>query len=79
MSDLKTLCEEYDRLDAIVTQKKNEVEQALKARSNCVETIAKAAAPKKRIIRNGREITIVDKKGTWFFRGAKSGDAVHVE
>ena len=72
--DLKTMFAEYDLLDQSVNKAKDALEKALVARSKSVKTIAVAIAPKKKLLRNGRELTLVVRGNTYYFRGSKSTD-----
>jgi hypothetical protein len=69
---LKDLCVQYDAADAEVSERKAALEQALQARSAIVKAISGEIAPKKKFIRGGKEITIVARGDTFFFRGSKS-------
>jgi hypothetical protein len=70
----------YDSADEVVVQAKAAKEAAERVRSDACKAIALAIAPKKKVLRAGRELTVVvrDNKSegftTYFFRGAKSGD-----
>lgn len=68
---LKELCETYDQKNETVEVKKKELELALAARSEVVHKIASLVAPKKKFIRAGKELTIVIRGETAFFRGSK--------
>ena len=68
---LKELCLDYDKATAEVEAKKAELDVALQARSKIVEAISKEIAPKKKFLRAGKEITIVIRGDTFFFRGSK--------
>lgn len=74
MSDLKEMFVEYDRLDVIVDEAKAALEKATVARSQSVKEIATAISPKKKLLRNGRELTLVTRGETYFFRGSKNMD-----
>lgn len=69
--NVKELCSEYDRADLDVSDKKSALENSLKTRSDIVKNIAVSIAPKKKFIRAGREVTIVQRGETFFFRGSK--------
>jgi len=71
---LKELFAEYDNMDDKVSQAKQALEEVLKARSDVVRKIGTEIAPKKKLTRGGRELTIVVRGETHFFRGAKSDD-----
>ncbi len=70
--NLKELCIEYDAADVRVAECKAALIQAEAARSEVVKRIATEVAPAKKFIRAGKEITIVQRNETFFFRGAKS-------
>lgn len=77
--ELKELFAQYDQADAHWEDKKVELEKAAQERSEVVKQIALAIAPKKKLSRNNRELTIVVRGETYFFRGGKSTDVVVVE
>ena len=78
--ELQELFAQYDAADAAWEQRKVELDQATRARSEVVKQIALAIAPKKKLLRQGRELTVVVRGETFFFRGAKSStDVVEVE
>lgn len=68
---LKDLCVEYDAANSKVDECKAALVQAEKDRSEIVKRIASEIAPKKKFIRAGKEITIVVRGSTYFFRGSK--------
>jgi hypothetical protein len=45
-------------------------ERVTKERSDIVKSIAEEVSPKKKILRGGKEMTIVSRNETWFLRGA---------
>ena len=69
---LKELCIEYDAANARVDECKKALVEAEQARSEIVKRIASEIAPKKKFIRAGKEVTIVARGNTFFFRGSKS-------
>jgi cell division protein FtsB len=78
--ELKELFSQYDQADAHWEIKKAELEKATRERSEVVKQIALAIDPKKKLLRAGRELTVVVRGETYFFRGAKSSsDVVEVE
>ena len=77
---LQELMAYYDETNTAWEEKKAELEQAARRRSEVVKQIAEAIAPKKRVIRHGRELTVVQRGETYFFKGnSKSSDAVEVD
>jgi hypothetical protein len=76
LRDLFTL---YDAKEAQLIEAKLAVEAALKERSEVVNQIAKLIAPKKKVLRHGKELTICFRGETTFFRGAgKNSEPVEV-
>ena len=86
MATLQELFVEYDKADAEWEQKKTELEEATRVRSDKVKAIAQSPElkGKKKITRKGATLTIVarpSKDGsaiTYFFRGGKSEDTVEI-
>lgn len=69
--DLKELCGQYDVADSEVETQKRILDEAIRKRSDIVKSIAGVLAPKKKFIKGGKEITIVVRGETYFFRGSK--------
>ena len=68
INKLKLLLVEYDYADKSVSAKKVELELAIKERSNVVNCILDANEGKKKLRRDGKELTIVVRGETYFFR-----------
>jgi hypothetical protein len=85
--DLKEAFVEYDKANEVWEQAKAALEDATRARSETVKMIAGMVAPKKRILRAGKEFSIVARPvkstgdTTYFMRlaGASPDDVVEVE
>lgn len=45
------------------------IEEELKGCSDIIKMIAEEISPKKNVTYNGKKLTIVNRKGTYFFRG----------
>lgn len=73
---LKDLCIEYDAANSKVDECKAALVQAEKDRSEIVKRIASEIAPKKKFIRAGKELTVVNRGETWFIRGSKHEDGL---
>lgn len=77
--DLKEKFAAYKECDSKVMALKAELEKALAEKSDAVKAIATEIAPKKRIVCGGRELTVVIRGSTYFFKGeGKNDDAVEV-
>jgi len=76
MATLQELFVEYDKADAEWEQKKTELEEATRVRSDKVKAIAESPElkGKKKITRKGATLTIVARGDTYFFRGKPSAD-----
>jgi len=72
--ELSKLFETFDNADKEWEARKAAVETSYKERSNAVEAIAKLIAPQKKIRRAGKELTIVVRGTSWFFKGAGKKD-----
>lgn len=68
------LVSSYNEADKFASEKKNELDDAMKKRSDVVKEISKTIAPKKKFMLNGREMTIVVRGETYFLRGPKGDD-----
>ena len=77
--DLKEKFAAYKECDARVETLKAQLDKALKEKSEFVKAIAIEIAPKKRIIHGGKELTVVVRGDTYFFKGeGKAADAVEI-
>ena len=76
MATLQELFVEYDQADRAWEEKKKELEEATRLRSNAVKAIAESPElkGKKKITRHGATLTIVVRGDTYFFRGKPSAD-----
>jgi hypothetical protein len=66
----------YDSINTKLDEIKAVMDAALKERSSIVEQIALEISPKKKVLRAGKELTVVARNGHYFFRGGKSDDSV---
>lgn len=79
MSSLKEKFVVYDAADLAWREAKKALEAATVVRSNAVKAIAEEIAPKKKLLREGCELTIVVRGETYFFRGkSDKSDLVEV-
>lgn len=62
----------YDRAELDLQNANNAAANAIAARSDLVAQIAKLVSPLKRVIRGGKELTIVSRGDTHFLRGSKN-------
>ena len=77
--DLKEKMAHYKTCAARETELKAELEKVLREKSEAVKAIAHEIAPKKRIVCEGRELTVVTRGSTYFFKGeGKSSDVVEI-
>lgn len=70
-SNLKELFAQYDAANQEVQEAKAHVVTCEYERSAIVKQIAEAIAPKKKITRGGKEMTIISRGETYYFRGPK--------
>jgi hypothetical protein len=76
---MKAALVQYDAADKKVEDIKAQLEVALSERSNVVKTILGANDGVKKFRRSGKELTIVIRGDTYFFRGSKEkGNLVDV-
>lgn len=69
---LQKLLTEYDAQEEACEQLRTALEAAMKSRSDIVKQVAKIVEPAKSFVRAGRgEVSIVNRDGNFFFRGAK--------
>ena len=68
---LSELFAQYDEADLEVENCKSALETATVARSEVVRKMANVIAPQKRLRRNGRELSVVQRDDTFFLRGVK--------
>lgn len=73
---LMQLFSQYEGNDSKVDECKREMDRAIKDRSDTVELILAANNGKKKIRRNGKEMSIVVRGNTHFFRGAKDNEDI---
>lgn len=73
---LLALFSQYEEKDTAVAECKRAAVTAEKTRSDVVRSILEANGGKKKIRRNGQELTIVIRGETHFFRGSKQSDDV---
>lgn len=79
ITQVRELFTQYDLRDAAVEHAKAELDKALQVRSEVVKQIGEMIAPAKRITRNGKELTLVVRGNTYFWRGkGKPGDTFEV-
>lgn len=77
--DLKEKFAAYKACDAKAEGLRAELEKALREKSEAVKAIAQEIAPKKRIVCGGKELTVVVRGSTYFFKGeGKNDDAVEI-
>jgi hypothetical protein len=69
LQQIKDLFVEYEKRKETLIQKKKEVDAALNARSEVVNKIAALIAPKKKLTYKGKDLTVVQRGDTVFFRG----------
>lgn len=72
MLDLKEKFVVYDAADLAWHNAKKALEEATIVRSNAVKAIADEIAPRKKLLRNGCELTIVVRGETAFFRSSSN-------
>ena len=74
---------EFEGADKEWNDLKAQTDAAYRKRSDVIQAIAKAIAPKKELMYKGQRITIVIRntngRDTYFFRGAKKGDVLEIE
>lgn len=69
----------YKEHDLKCQELKDQLDAALKEKSEAVKAIASEIAPKKKVIYGGKELTVVVRGSTYFFKGeGKIDDSVVV-
>jgi hypothetical protein len=70
-AEITELFTEYDAADLEVENRKNALEAAISTRSDVVRKIGNVIAPLKRVSRNGKQLTVVQRGDHFFIRGQK--------
>lgn len=76
LDKLVSLLSEYDAANAKVAELQEQVVAAIRLRSGITRAILEANGGKKKLRRSGKELSIVTRGDTCFFRGAKEGDNI---
>ncbi len=74
--NIKDKFETYDAHTARLAELNAEIKKVERERSEVVKAIGIEIAPKRKVLRSGRELTLVARGDTHFFKGASSKDDV---